>query len=104
MTESVTEVKTITQTIEVGKKIICDCCEKVIAERTKESNSSVSANCFAVTTGHYDWGNDSCDSIEHHDYCSVECLQKAFDKYYKIEKDGQHGSAYFEVSHKDIRL
>lgn len=104
MIKTVEEVKTITQTVEVGKKIICDCCEKVIAERTKESTSSVAAEYFEVVTGHYDWGNDSCESRERKDYCSVECLQKAFDKYYKEEKDGQQGSAYFEVSHEETYI
>lgn len=35
MTENVTEMKTIQSEIVVGKKIICDCCEKVIAEKKK---------------------------------------------------------------------
>lgn len=99
MTENVTEMKTIQSEIVVGKKIICDCCKKVIAEKKKDSNYGVSADYFSVTTGHHDWGNDSCESIKCDDYCSLECLQKAFDKYYKIEKDGQNGSAYFEVEH-----
>lgn len=30
---------------------------------------------FEVTTGHHDWGNDSCDSIEHKDICP-DCIGK----------------------------
>lgn len=39
--------------------------------------------CRKEITGHYDWGNDSCASIENLDVCSVECLNTVFDNYRK---------------------
>lgn len=71
----------------VEEKRFCDMCGKEITDHHWE-----------VTTGHRDWGNDSCDSIEDHDVCSSECLMKLFEEYSK-ESNDKHNSMYFEVEH-----
>lgn len=41
----------------------CDICDGIV-KHNSESN-----RYFDVMTGHRDWGNDSCESIEHQDIC-----------------------------------
>ena len=55
---------TVTEKILVKHDKICDVCRKVMDK----------GYYFRVITGHYDWGNDSCDSVEDFDICSQECL------------------------------
>jgi len=65
--------------------IRCDSCNKKIIDREKY---------FEVMTGHHDWGNDSCDSIEHLDICD-ECLNKFVGDYFKETKKSY--TAYINV-------
>ena len=67
----------------------CDVCEKIISV-----NRGVASRYFNVRTGHNDWGNDSCDSIEHFDFCCYDCLQKFFEEYFK---DNESDTAYMDI-------
>lgn len=84
------EVKThtITEKVCVSAIMHCDVCDSVIDEN--ESH-------WEVTTGHHDWGNDSCESIEYFDICSEACLRKKFDEYVKASGANDDNSMYFEV-------
>lgn len=62
---------------ELIEGIECDICHKSI---------EVGDRYFSVCTGHYDWGNDSIDSIEHLDVCSGECLTHVFEDYQDTAK------------------
>lgn len=86
------EIKThtITEKVCVKETMYCDVCNGII-----DDNKSY----WELTTGHHDWGNDSCDSIEHFDICSEDCLRKKFDEYAKESGDGWHNTMYFEVEH-----
>lgn len=95
--------KMVTKRIETMRFLFCDRCHKLIYKRySDEYNSEFGltpkhtqeVEWFNVTTGHYDWGNDSCESIEHHEYC-CECLPKAFEVYVSRA----NGTDYFEVHH-----
>lgn len=57
------QTRTITENVPVGFK--CDCCG---AESTKKFDQ--------VSMNHNGWGNDSIDSYETKDYCSLECYKK----------------------------
>lgn len=89
-----------------GEKTIgikCDCCWKTIypAEKKKEfSFLLVDVEYYSITTGHCDWGNDSCDSVETKQVCSVECAQKIVDEYFK-RSWGDVNSQYIEIEHKE---
>jgi hypothetical protein len=72
------EVSVIKETL---TKIECDICGKDI--NTEQEH-------YEVTTGHHDWGNDSCESIENIDVCSDECLQKEFNSYLKYESSTKY--------------
>ena len=63
------EVKVVN---EILVNTVCDICKKDI---------DIKKQCYEVTTGHNDLGNDSCESVEYHDVCSDECLKKEFDLY-----------------------
>lgn len=70
------------QTIEYRKKrlveaIECDKCKRIIKPTIYNEESS---KYFTVTTGHRDWGNDSCESIEHFDICP-HCIDKFVSRY-----------------------
>lgn len=63
--------------------IECDVCGRLI---TPTSYCMDRSRYFRVTTGHHDWGNDSCESIKHLDICP-NCICDFVDKYIK-EIDG----------------
>lgn len=64
----------------------CDNCGKVIPDRAKY---------IQVFTGHNAWGNDSVDSHEYHDYCSMECAQEKFDEFKKLIDSGENRKTDF---------
>lgn len=63
----------------------CDFCKKKIVNKEKY---------FEVTTGHRDWGNDSCDSIRRSDVC-VNCINECFNDHLKRNKESN--TAYIEI-------
>lgn len=79
-------ITTKTENILISKRMYCDKCGK-----------EINGDYFMVTTGHYDWENDSGDSIEFSDYCSVKCLNSAMNEYF-TNGDGKHRkTAYFDI-------
>ena len=85
------EVKThtVTEKVCVSTTMHCDVCDSVI-DHEHESY-------WEVTTGHHDWGNDSCESIQYFDICSATCLRKKFDEYIKASEANDDNTMYFEV-------
>ncbi len=85
------EKKEITVCKRAPIEIKCDICKKVIVDKSMKPRYY-----YTLTTGHYEWGNDSCDSIEHKDICSDACLQIAFNEYTNnLVKE--YDTAYFNV-------
>lgn len=101
MIQRIEEEPTATEKRVVGYQIYCDECQKLIADTTV-SSQMYDAQYWEVTTGDYDWRNDSCDSIEHYQYCSRDCLKKAFDKYID-ETENRRNLQYFEAQNNRIR-
>ena len=54
---------------------------------------------YDVTTGHNDWGNDSCDSVKHHDICP-NCINKFVAGY--LGNDNAYLSAYIEIETEHV--
>ena len=54
---------------EVTARTICDGCGKTV-----DGDAPVSWEHFM--SGHGEWGNDSCESVEWHDACSMTCFVK----------------------------
>ena len=65
----------------------CDVC------KVKHNTASVP---LRITTGHDGWANDSIDSIEHFDVCSLQCLVKGI-KNGDIEYDEDQISTYMNI-------
>lgn len=84
------KVKCITTKDVVGVK--CDICGRIIKAKERPYGDD-DCKYYDVMTGHRDWGNDSCDSIEHHDVCP-ECLIKVVSKYFT---NNEHDSAYMDI-------
>lgn len=84
------EVKThtVTERVCIKETMHCDVCHNVIDDN---------GPYWELTTGHYDWGNDSCDSIEHFDICSEACLRAKFDEYVRESGASEYNTMYFEV-------
>lgn len=59
----------------VSEEFVCDVCGKR-GNYKSSSGKYEKITYYRITTGHYDWGNDSCDSIEHKDACCTDCLLK----------------------------
>ena len=73
----------------------CDCCDEIIEPPTETYDSN---RYFRVTTGHYERGNDSCDSVEEFDICQ-KCLNQFVADYYT---DTQRKSAYLNIRTKHV--
>ena len=78
----------VTEKVLVGTTRYCDVCKKEI-EKGK--------GYWKLTTGHHDWGNDSCESIEHFDVCSQMCLTSKFAEYLDESDANDNNTKYFEV-------
>ena len=54
--------------------ITCDVCERELRFPDVRTHSCVPfIKYFEVVTSHQDWGNDSCESVEHYDICQ-DCI------------------------------
>ena len=104
------EVRTIRKNIVVCRTTICDGCQKILCrqygEEYKPNNEpwrdyTQDVEFFEITTGHHDWGNDSCESIEHRTFCR-ECLAKPIHEYLKRTYGGKD-TEYIEIEHCTYR-
>ncbi len=102
-------------------EIICDCCGKLIYPVIDEEQINIKEDdeniiisfkdgkihtklpyknervkYYHVRTGHHDWGNDSIESLTYLDFCSLECVHKQLDKFYKEDEPDSY-TAYFEI-------
>lgn len=85
----------------ISETCTCDICKNQIYVFLADKGTRKYAGGvkhFSVTTGHNDWGNDSCDSVETHDFCSDSCLSIAFGQY--LERTKKENTEYFEVNRK----
>lgn len=72
----------------IRSNLFCDVCNKRIEHKS---------NYYTLSTGHYDWGNDSCESIENFDICSGDCLKLKLQEY--IDDTQKSNTHYFNVEH-----
>lgn len=88
LSEGIKKIKVVTTKEITGVK--CDICGKVIPV-----GRDVYDKCkyYDVKTGHHDWGNDSCESIEHHDICPG-CLVGFVTDYFKND---EYYRSYMEI-------
>jgi len=91
--------KQIIDKVPSTKYLICDICKRLIYKQNMDSKriNIKPVHWYEVTTGHYDWGNDSCDSIEHYDVCP-KCLNKVFHEYFNRSSKGSN-TEYINIEH-----
>lgn len=80
----------------------CDVCGRIIEPPTRENRChwmDDDHKYYSVTTGHHDWGNDSCESIKHYDVCP-DCINKFVAEYLDNKKG--YRSAYIEIQTKHV--
>ena len=105
MVKRMTEKRLVEQDVVVCERCACDICGKTIYEINdtfpiKLTTRTRHDEYWHLTTGHYDWGNDSCESVESLDLCSKECCIKALEEYlYKYS--GSRNTGYFELRHEN---
>lgn len=99
MIERITEKRLVEQEVTVRGLCTCDICGKTIYEIVDDKHGKHD-EYWSLTTGHNDWYNDSCESIETFDLCSKECCIKALEKYLD-EYSGSRNTGYFELSHEN---
>lgn len=91
-------IKEVEETISsVG---VCDVCGKEFNYYEEGFNKTKRAHYYHIVTGHYDWGNDSCDSIESKDACSDECLSRFTQEWLKNKDVIRSDTAYIEINKK----
>ena len=105
MNKEIKKRVTYTDEITLYSKRVCDKCGKVLEYLVNGkvkglvniSKEHVKVEYYEVTTGHHDWGNDSIDSVEYHDYCPT-CVLQAIDEYYE-KTNGKNNTNYIEINH-----
>lgn len=80
--------RTVTESVYIGETTYCDVCKKEI---------NTNKGYYELTTGHNDWDNDSCESIEHFDICSRTCLMNKFTEYLDESNANDWNTKYFNV-------
>lgn len=75
-------------------ELTCDACGKVI-DIMKQNGTY-----YSILSGHREWGNDSCDSIEDLDACCDECLNTLVNKW--LEKWKGYNTAYINIERERI--
>lgn len=92
------ETREVTKDFEVGSNLFCDCCDKPIGTH-KLSNGYLSPIKYIhITCGHYDWGNDSIDSVESADFCSKECMLEHLNEF--LHYNDHRRTAYYEINYQ----
>jgi len=86
------ETKLIQDTIPVLVK--CDCCGNETAYEYQRINNMLGWHHFS--SGHYEWGNDSCDSVETFDVCSSECYWITVKEQLETFSDDEKDTAYID--------
>ena len=76
---------------------ICDICGKEFNYEPWYNGQKI-ANYYHIVTGHHDWGNDSCESIESSDACCDECLSKFIQEWLNNEDVIHSSTAYIEIN------
>ena len=93
--------KTIKEVDEViGEIVVCDVCNKEVPYAGNFAYEL--CRYYKIRTGHYDWGNDSCDSVEYRQVCSEECLLKAVNGWLKDKDNKKSDTAYIEINKEYI--
>lgn len=85
--EVVTTAYKVTKTV---TGIECDICKRFIKAKKYPDDTE---KYYIVTTGHRDWGNDSCDSINMKDVCQDCIVNFTSDYLSKTHSD----TAYIEI-------
>lgn len=105
MINEVFEEKPTIQKVKIGETLICDRCKSVIYKHTPTDkpygDNRTFVDWFSVRTGHYDWGSDSCDSVEHKDICP-DCFSAVCADYLKRSHDtsDKENTEYIEIEHE----
>jgi len=96
-------IKKITRTVlkevtEVESEImVCDICGKELKYEKWLGKEKI-ASYYHIRTGHYDWGNDSCESVTSRDACCDECLSRFTQEWLKDEDVISSNTAYIEIN------
>ena len=76
--------------------ISCDKCDVVVpVYNYREPDKSM---YYRVMTGHHDWGNDSCDSIDHLDICP-KCINEFTTEYLN---NIEYRTSYIEIQREHV--
>lgn len=76
---------------------ICDMCGKEF--NYEEGLTKVKrAYYYQILTGHHDWGNDSCDSMQYTDACCDECLLRFIQNWLQDKDVIRSHTAYIEIN------
>lgn len=88
-------MKEVEETVsEIG---ICDICGKDFNYKPWLYKDRI-ASYYHIRTGHHDWGNDSCESVEYRDACCDECLSRFTQEWLKDEDVICSNTAFIEIN------
>ena len=87
----------------VSEVIICDICNQPL-HYVGKARTGRYAVYYTVCTGHYDWGDDSSDSMHEYDVCCNECLAKLSQRWINDKEVQSSNTAYFRVEKETHEL
>lgn len=95
------EERSVVQRAKIYEIATCDVCKRTIykTDYVNPPNNKYRADYWTITTGHNDWGNDSCESRESFVVCSKDCAAAMFTVYINDSSDGEN-TMYFEIAHE----
>lgn len=95
----------------ISEEFVCDVCGKKGAYESGSwhdvaGNQYEEAPYYHISTGHRDWGNDSCDSENDTQACCTECLLKVFTNWLNDDFFTSSDTAYIYINkcHHSRRL
>jgi hypothetical protein len=94
------EKRTVSIEREEIVEVRCDHCDKLIYRKLSEVEEALSRPQvrktilhYEVATYHHDWGENSSDSFEYLDICSMNCLSEHMKEYF----DGARGTEEYNI-------
>lgn len=76
---------------------VCDICGKDFNYKPGVGEVKV-ANYYHIVTGHYDWGNDSRESVKSRDACCDGCLSKFIQDWLRDKDVACSNTAYIQIN------
>lgn len=81
----------------ISEEFVCDVCGKKGVYKERGNVHLEEVPYYYISTGHRDWGNDSCDSLNDTQACCTECLLEVFTNWLNDDFFKSSDTAYIHI-------